>query len=489
LSKGSNGSIISQNILKIEEGLNRDLEISVLRLGEVLEDNNGKRMDSEYFKKDILNYEKKLTNYKSLEELGTFLIGPFGSTVTKDNYVGNTDNYYIRGLDIGDFFLKKPEAKISPEQFYKLKHFHIKYEDIFITVVGTIGKVSIITNKNIKAIFSCKSTIFRSNINPYYVTTFFNTKLGYKLLTRGKRGAIQEGLNLTDLKAIKIPIFSNKFQLEIEQLVKSAHKKLEDSKTLYKKTENLLLEELDLLDFKSTKESISIKSFSESFGSSGRLDSEYYLPKYDEVIKRVKLKKFDRLKNIVDIKKSIETGSEAYSDNGVEYIRVSNLTKFGLSQSSIYIPYDFFDKEQLKELKPKKDTILLSKDGTVGIAYSIKNETNIITSGAILHLNIKDNIVLPEYLTLILNSRIVQMQSQRDAGGSIIKHWKPSEIKEVLIPIIDYTLQTQIESKIKESFRLKEESKRLLELAKRSVEVAIEEGEEIALKFIEKEKI
>ena len=81
------------------------------------------------------------------------------------------------------------------------------------------------------------------------------------------------------------------------------------------------------------------------------------------------------------------------------------------------------------------------------------------------------------------------MQSQRDAGGSIIKHWKPSEIKEILIPVIDYTLQTQIESKIKESFRLKEESKRLLELAKRSVEVAIEEGEEIALKFIKKEKI
>ena len=183
------------------------------------------RIDAEYFKKDILNYEKRPLNYKSLEELGTFLIGPFGSTVTKNNYVEDTNNYYIRGLDIGNFFLKKPEAKIRINQFDKLKNFHVKYEDIFITVVGTIGKVSIITNKDIKAIFSCKSTIFRSKINPYYITAFFNTKLGYKLLTRGKRGAIQEGLNLTDLKAIKIPIFSNTFQLTIEQLVKLAHKK------------------------------------------------------------------------------------------------------------------------------------------------------------------------------------------------------------------------------------------------------------------------
>lgn len=42
----------------------------------------------------------------------------------------------------------------------------------------------------------------------------------------------------------------------------------------------------------------------------------------------------------------------------------------------------------------------------------------------------------------------------------------------------------QIEQKIKESFKLKEESKQLLELAKKAVEVAIEEDEEIAMKLI-----
>ncbi|WP_324171142.1 hypothetical protein [Sulfurimonas sp.] len=47
------------------------------------------------------------------------------------------------------------------------------------------------------------------------------------------------------------------------------------------------------------------------------------------------------------------------------------------------------------------------KDGTVGIAYNIKKDTNIITFGAILHLTIKDNKVLPEYLTLVLNSLVV----------------------------------------------------------------------------------
>ena len=76
------------------------------------------------------------------------------------------------------------------------------------------------------------------------------------------------------------------------------------------------------------------------------------------------------------------------------------------------------------------------------------------------------------------------MQSQRDAGGSIIKHWKPSEIKKILIPIIDKTIQSQIEQKIKESFKLKEQSKQLLDIAKKAVEIAIEEDEDIAMEYI-----
>jgi restriction endonuclease S subunit len=102
----------------------------------------------------------------------------------------------------------------------------------------------------------------------------------------------------------------------------------------------------------------------------------------------------------------------------------------------------------------------------------------------LLHLSVKRDDVLPEYLTLVLNSLIVQLQADRDAGGSIIQHWKPSEIGEVLIPIIENSIQTQIEEKIKKSFELKEESKKLLDLAKRAVEIAIEKNEDEAVKLL-----
>ena len=68
-------------------------------------------------------------------------------------------------------------------------------------------------------------------------------------------------------------------------------------------------------------------------------------------------------------------------------------------------------------------------------------------------MTLKDDRVRPEYFTLVLNSLVVQ-------------------------------IQTKIEEKIKESFSLKQNSKQLLEVAKKAVEIAIENGENKAMEHI-----
>ncbi len=324
----------------------------------------------------------------------------------------------------------------------------------------------------------------RKEIKSEFLSLFMNSKYGYYQTQRFRAGNSQPMLALEKIKQFRIPKLSISFQNEIVKKYNLAYVNRLNSKTFYKEAEELLLKELDLLDFKPSIENISIKSFKESFGNSGRIDSEYYQAKYDELIEHIKKANFDKLNNIVNIKKSIEPGSEAYQDSGIPFIRVSNVTKFGITDTEIHLSKNILKEEDLQKLYPTKDTILLSKDGTVGIAYKIKNETEMITSGALLHLMIKRGDVLPEYLTLVLNSLIVQLQAQRDAGGSIIQHWKPSEIQEILIPIIDISVQNQIEERIKKSFLLKEESKQLLDLAKKAVEIAIEEDENKAMEFI-----
>ena len=133
----------------------------------------------------------------------------------------------------------------------------------------------------------------------------------------------------------------------------------------------------------------------------------------------------------------------------------------------------------------KKGEILFSKDGSIGIAYKVEQDTKAITSGALLHLKIKDSsAILPDYLTAVLNSDIVRLQAERDAGGSIINHWKPSEIEEVLIPILPIDKQQRVSDKIVRSFNLRHKSERLLDAAKQAVEMAIEKDEEVAIRWL-----
>ncbi len=226
---------------------------------------------------------------------------------------------------------------------------------------------------------------------------------------------------------------------------------------------------MEHLLFNETK-NISIYSFSQSFGASGRLDAEYYQPKFAKLFSQLEKFKTARLGDIVDLHKSIEPGSDAYQTEGIPFVRVSDLSKWGISQTDKCL--NTIDFAEI--IRPRKDSILLTKDGTVGIAYKVPEDTDVITSGAIVHLSLKTEHVLPDYLTLVLNSPAVRLQAEQDAGGSIIQHWKPSEILEVVIPVLPENVQREIVAKVRESFALRSESERLLMQAKILVEQEIE---------------
>ena len=236
---------------------------------------------------------------------------------------------------------------------------------------------------------------------------------------------------------------------------------------------------LDILKFANSA-NYTIKNLKDTFAINGRLDSEYYQEKYDRLFEKLSKNNCDKLSNLVTIKKSIEPGSESYQTKGTPFIRVQDLTKFGLTDTSIYLS----ESEFKDYIRPNKNTILLSKDGTVGIAYKMNKDKNIITSSAILHLDVKNKRVLPDYLTLVLNSVAVKMQAEKDEGGSIINHWKKSEVENVIIPIITRENQEQISKPLIESENLRSESKSILEKAIKSVEMAIEFGEDKAIAYL-----
>lgn len=330
-------------------------------------------------------------------------------------------------------------------------------------------------NDNIERTFASYLVRFNpieSVILPEYLCAFLNTKQGIRDIKRRARQSInQTNVNPEEVKEIEIPILDMDFQLKIQEYFERANSCRLKSLSLYKDAEIQLISELGLKDWQPNNAPVNIKQLKESFLANGRLDAEYYQPKYDELFSKLSQFECDTIKDIANIKKSVEPGSEAYQESGIPFVRVSDVTKFGISEPDIYLsPSDF----NLNELRPKKDTILLSKDGSVGIAYKVEKDMDCITSGALLHLSVFNENYNPDYLTLVLNSIVVQMQAERDSNGAIIQHWKPSEIEQVIILKLPKPIQDTISAKIQESFALKAESKRLLEEAKMMVEKEIE---------------
>lgn len=322
-------------------------------------------------------------------------------------------------------------------------------------------------------------------IDPYYLMVFLRCKYGFEQLLRQRELTIQYQLTLPRVKAVDVFLADDKLQKAVNRLCGKSREFQKNSNEAYQFAEQTLMEIVKFPDF-SAFGTHSIKSINESFTLSGRLDAEYYQPKYDalfETLSRFKCAKLGGANGLVNITKSIEPGSEAYVEEGIPFVRVSDVSRFELSEPEIKLRSDILPNPEV--LFPQKDTILLSKDGSVGIAYKVETPMSVITSGALLHLKIRDkSTILPDYLTLVLNSPIVQLQAERDSNGAIIQHWKPSEIENVIIPILEMDLQKEIAAKVQESFTLRKQSKQLLEYAKQAVEIAIEQGEGVALKWL-----
>lgn len=455
-------------------------------------DNENYRIDSSFFKKQFVLEENliKKDKWNYLENLCKSIVN-FGA-YSLCNHIKFLDSGvpYLNVSEIKENFIEWENAKKIDENLSEnlLHKSLVKKNQVLLTIAGTIGNASVAydvplhTNSN-QAI---ANITLKEDINPFYLSTYLNSYFGKGQTNKLTISSVQPNLLLTQVKKIKIPIFSPLFQKQIEDICKKGYHLRNEAQNFYHDTEKLLLQELDLENFVPDSNSINIKNFSESFLKSDRLDAEFYQPKYEEFFKHLShfcCKPLGGEKGLVKLKKSIEPGSEAYQEKGIPFIRVSDITKFEITNTEIHLDPQKYD---LEKLCPKKDTILLSKDGSIGIAYKISNnDKKIITSGALLHLIIKDkNEVLPDYLTLVLNSLVVQIQAEHDADGSIIKHWKPSEIEKIKIPILKFEKQNEIAELIQESFSLRKKSKILLEVAKKAVEIAIEVDEQKALEYI-----
>jgi type I restriction enzyme, S subunit len=468
---------------------------SIVKLSDL---EGAKRLDAEYYKPE-LRFITEILKKREIIEIGKVadvVDGPFGSSLHAENYVEKgipflrVHNVTKEGLlNLSDLVF------IREEDHERLKSSEALPGDVIITKTGWVGFATVITDDIKKCNYRADLAKIRlrttTRLDPYFVSMFLNSKYGRLQTKRLMSGARGDRILAINIKKIVIPYLNDKFQKEIRHIYTLAIEQYKTSITLYSQAENLLLEELGLKDFKPKYEKTYTAKLSGTF-SAHRIDAEYFQPAYEEVIEKLRennielqpLRKF-----ILSVQKGIEPGSENYRDEGKPFIRVSNLSKYGFTdRDQKYLSEELY--QQLRETyEPKQGDFLLTKDATPGIAYVVKEQIEGIISSGILRLRIDENEIDKEYLALCINSIIGKIQIERDCGGSVILHWKPEQIKRLQIPLLPLEIQQEIASLVQQSHEARKKAKELLEIAKKAVEIAIEEGEEKAVNYILKNGI
>lgn len=454
-------------------------QISYIKYTDVLE---ARRYDAEYFKPEYLETEKVIKK-KEWDFLGNQkkYTRSFGAYALCNEFEYKKQGIpFLRCKDIKDGLIDFSDVLyIDDNANNLLSKSEVFPKTVLFSMSGSVGNCAI-ANEELKFPINSNQDIAKittkESLNPYFLTMFLNSKYGNSQIKRFPIGSIQQHIFLWQLDKFIIPILPQSFQLKVEEIVKSAHQKQTQSKQLYREAEELLLSELGLLNYQ-VKHALSFFATKKEIDQAKRYDSEYFQPKYAEIIKKIEDYEggWDLVDKMVKWKKGVEVGTEAYTETGKDFVRVSDFSIYGISEANRKISDEAFE-ELKKNYQPKQGEILFTKDGTIGLSYVLKEDVQGVLSGAFLRLTLKEKYqdFEKECLALILNSILCKMQVEKLSGGALIAHLKPSDFETFKIPLIKPSIQKQTAEKIQESHRLRKESKELLEEAKRKVEEEIE---------------
>lgn len=441
------------------------------------------RLDAEYYKKE--NIERNLVlNQKGYSRIGEFAYVTDGIHTSIDYSDDSGINLFSATTPRENYFDLSRGAYISAKAHGENPRTALQEDDIIISTVGTIGNCAVVNNSVLPANSDRHVGIVRiinDKFYPRFISTFLLTKYGRFQTLRESTGNVQLNLFLYKIRELKIPNLSKEFQGKIEKIVIDSDIKIRTSKEKYSQAENLLISELGLDDFHPSNEKVSIKTLKESFLRTGRLDSEYYQVKYDDYLKKVYRYSggYELLKDCCKLKDKNFNPKEEIE---YKYIELANVrANAEIVDSDTIIGKDLPTRARRKV--HVGDVIVSSIEGSLDSCALISKEfdNSLCSTGFYVMTSNKLN---SETLLIVFKSSLMFNLMKKGCSGTILTNIAKDELFKLPIPLIKKDIQDEIASCIKQSMEYTKQSETRLKHAVKSVEIAIEKGEDEALRFL-----
>jgi hypothetical protein len=439
------------------------------------------RIDAEYFQRKFLADQAEIAAIPSSPIPDLAGVSDGNHFTISDAYVeGEGGIPYFRGQDVSGTFFADPARgiRITREAYDRryMRRSHLRRGDVLLSIVGTIG-ASALVDFDDPATCSCKLAILRpSEITAEYLAVFLGSRYGQNRIEQLTRGAVQRGLILEDADQILVPRFEG-IEAEIVRLVGSARVARREAQASLAQAEVTLLDALGLRDW-SPPRPLTYTSSAATVTAAGRWDSQFHAPAV------VSLR--ERLSRERDLLTLAEAGQVTngrtvpyYEDGPIPIMRSGDVGKNRACG-------------ELLATRPSENIYLVEKGDVLisSIGFGSIGRVEAVTTDEVMGTVSEVTVVRQQvfdahFLTAYLRSLAGQMQLERFITGATGQlHLYPSDVGQVFVPVLDDQVQVSQRRSAERASVKRAEANRLLSIARRSVEIAIEESETAALAFI-----
>ena len=406
------------------------------------------------------HWEMKKIKHVIVKSKDGIKIGPFGSSLTgkvKDN--GDYKVYGQWNIVGNDFSINR--NFVDFETYNNLSAYQISAGDILVSMMGTVGKCSIIPKDIVPGIMDShvvKIRLVEDIILPEYFVYLYdkdNSKIVYEQILKNRKGSIMDGLNSSLIKLLILPIPSIDEQKKMVAYLNVVTSKIDTAIAQQQKMIDLLNERKQIIINNAVTKGIdpSVPLKDSGLKWIGEIPSEWKI-----------------MKTLFVLSMPITDGpheTPQFYDEGIPFVSAEAVScgngNIDFDHIRGYISPSFYE-ECCKKYIPQRNDIYMIKSGATTGKVALVDTDRIFTIWSPLAVfRCNKNIMFYKFMFYLLQSGLYQTQVQLGWTYGTQQNIGMRTLEKLVIPVPSLEEQTKLSKYLDEAIGKIEKVKKNVE--------------------------
>jgi hypothetical protein len=388
---------------------------------------------------------------------------------------------FLRCVNIKNGFVSFGDCLYIDEEAHKLLHKSaVSPETVLLTMSGSVGNAAVALPEWSYPINSNQdiAKIRTRDVNPYYLAAFLGSRYGQLQMERLPVGSVQQHIFLWMIEAMVVARIDPTVEARIGDVIRSAYVQRGRTVAQIARAEGALSATLGLADW-SPPEPLSYSNSVAIVRSAGRLDAEYFAPRIRELIDRLG----QQGQVLGDVAPSRREKFDASLPGVFEYIEISDLTGDGTT-SSTRLERTEAPSRATWHVRPG-DVVTSTVRPIRRLSALIEDSQDgfVCSSGFVV---LRPERVRPEVLLTYLRLPVFCELMDLHTSASMYPAISEKDLLRLPFASPDDPTEAAICDAVRKARDARRRAVELIESARRAVEIAIEQDEVAALRFLDK---